>query len=1396
MTVDTSPDTTPPAISITSDQSKLAVGQTATLTFTLSEGETDFAASAIAVSGGVLSNFSGSGTSYTATFTPSANSTTNGVVSVASNTFKDAVGNVNVDGAEANNTVTMTVDTIRPTIAVTSNQGSLRAGQTATLSFALSELGTDFGLGDIAFSGGLLSNFTGSGASYTATFTPSVNSNTDGVISVASLVFSDAFSNVNVDGADANNTVRMTVDTIRPTISITSDRSNLLVGRTATLTFTLSEAATDFGFSDIVASGGTLSNFSGSGTSYTATFTPTANSTANGVVSVASDKFSDAAGNFNDDGAEANNTVTMTVNTFPDTTAPTISITSDQSKLAVGQTATMTFTLSEDETTFADSAITVSGGTMGPLTGSGKNYTATFTPNASSTTNGVVSVASNKFSDLAGNFNADGADANNTVTMTVDTVPPTIAVTSNKLSLVAGETATLTFALSDPATDLVFGDIVATGGTLSNFRGGGTSYTATFTPTSNSLVNGVVSVASNRFSDAAGNFNVDGADANNTVTMTVDTAPPTIAMTSDKAILRVGETAILTLTLSDPVTDFVIDDIAVSGGKLSNFVGRGTTYTATFTPTAGSAVTGMVSVASNKFSDLAGNFNVDGSDANNTVTMTVDTAPPAISITSDKATLRAGQTAVLTFTLSEVVADFVIGDVTVSGGTLSNFKGSGSSYTATFTPASGSAFTSIVSVASNKFSDLAGNFNVDGPDANNTVTMIVDMIPPTITVASDKASLRAGQAAVLTFTLSETVADFVIGDVTVSGGTLSNFKGSGSNYTATFTPTSNSTANGKISVDSNKFSDVAGNLNADGTDVNNTVTMMVDTAPPKIAITSNKSSLAIGQTAIITFTFSESVADFAESDIIVSNGTLVGFAGGGSSYSATFIPNTNTAAVAAIRVASNKFSDSVGNINDDGWEVNNTLNIAVDTASPTIAITSDKSSLFVGQTAKIGFILNERSTDFAINDVSVTGGTLSKFSGSGTNYSAIFTPNDDGTVAATVSVSNGKFSDVSRNFNADSADENNNVKLSISRIKTTNLDVLIDENTTGIAVVDSTDTLLGQTPKFTLTGDDASHFRISVAGALTFVIGKDFEQPTDANKDGFYRVSVVSSNPSTSYMVITNLTVNVKFSEMLGTSTNNKIIGTTGWDVINGLGGDDTLTGSWGLDVFKVTEGRDVIVDFNMISNASTPTKLSEVLIVSAGAIVDASLKSAWVATPDSVNLGTANLTASGTAVDLSAITLGQGWKVANLGAATKFTGSQFNDTLIGGMGRDTLLGGSGDDSLAGGVGLDTLTGGAGSDTFRFGGNTETDRITDFASGIDRIELDSKLFKTVSVGALPQSVFFLGAAAQTAAHRLIYDQVKGSLFYDADGSGIKVAPVLIGTFDNQATVVAGDFTVV
>ena len=86
---------------------------------------------------------------------------------------------------------------------------------------------------------------------------------------------------------DANSRELLTQTAVPPTIAIYSNFSTLKAAETATLSFTLSVASTDFSSTDVSATGGTISNFTGSGTAYTATFTPTANSNANGVICVA-----------------------------------------------------------------------------------------------------------------------------------------------------------------------------------------------------------------------------------------------------------------------------------------------------------------------------------------------------------------------------------------------------------------------------------------------------------------------------------------------------------------------------------------------------------------------------------------------------------------------------------------------------------------------------------------------------------------------------------------------------------------------------------------------------------------------------------------------------------------------------------------------------------------------------------------------------------------------------------------------------------------------------------------------------------------------------------------------------------------------------------------------------
>ena len=103
---------------------------------------------------------------------------------------------------------------------------------------------------------------------------------------------------------------------------------------------------------------------------------------------------------------------------------------------------------------------------------------------------------------------------------------------------------------------------------------------------------------------------------------------------------------------------------------------------------------------------------------------------------------------------------------------------------------------------------------------------------------------------------------------------------------------------------------------------------------PKVSISSDTYFLGVNQTALITFVLSEASSDFTLEDIDVSGGTLSGFTGSGTLYTAIFAPPNDSSAPGVIRVSSNKFSNSEGDFfNVDGFDPNNRISLAVKTTN-------------------------------------------------------------------------------------------------------------------------------------------------------------------------------------------------------------------------------------------------------------------------------------------------------------------------------------------------------------------------------------------------------------------------------------------------------------------------------
>jgi VCBS repeat-containing protein len=264
-------------------------------------------------------------------------------------------------------------------------------------------------------------------------------------------------------------------------------------------------------------------------------------------------------------------------------TAPTVSLSSNKTSLMAGETARITFSMDQQVLDLSVQDVSLSGGALSQLARDPLNplvWTAIYTPQADSTEPSVISLGSGKFSNLLGVFNTDGADANNQISLLTSTVRPTVSVSSAKQSLVSGQTTELVFTLSQVSTDFTVEDIRVVGGSLGALTQSLADprvWTASFTAGSTAnVMQASVSVASGKFSNAAGNQNADGADDDNAVQFTVS-APDTLApaFTSGSAVSVPENTRTTTVVYDAQANDGKGADVGVhyslSGADAARF---------------------------------------------------------------------------------------------------------------------------------------------------------------------------------------------------------------------------------------------------------------------------------------------------------------------------------------------------------------------------------------------------------------------------------------------------------------------------------------------------------------------------------------------------------------------------------------------------------------------------------------------------------------------------------------------------------------------------------------------------------------------------------------------------------------------------------------------------------
>ena len=204
-------------------------------------------------------------------------------------------------------------------------------------------------------------------------------------------------------------------------------------------------------------------------------------------------------------------------------------------------------------------------------------------------------------------------------------------------------------------------------------------------------------------------------------------------------------------------------------------------------------------------------------------------------------------------------------------------------------------------------------------------------IANSVTINSNDSSITTGETAQITFAFSRNPGNsFNSGDVSVSGGSLSNLNGSSSGYSATFAPSANTEGTASIAIATGSWHDIFENAGAGAV----SSTLQIDTFNPAVAILF--AAPAINDTAknvLVSFSFSEKVVGFSAEDISITNGTLSGFTGYGNFYSAIFTAQDGIATTGTFSIAANSYTDIAGNAGSAAFDW-----VSIDTLNPTPAL--------------------------------------------------------------------------------------------------------------------------------------------------------------------------------------------------------------------------------------------------------------------------------------------------------------------------------------------------------------------------------------------------------------------------------------------------------------------------
>ena len=283
--------------------------------------------------------------------------------------------------------------------------------------------------------------------------------------------------------------------------------------------------------------------------------------------------------------------------------------------------------------------------------------------------------------------------------------------------------------------------------------------------------------------------------------------------------------------------------------------------------------------------------------------------------------------------------------------------------------------------------NLRTDVNGDGTVDPNDLVLITANLSVSDTVAPDVSisvpeDVQNGEFDV-TITFTESVSDFDQADLMVSGTANASvtvwLPVNDTTFTATLTPTTDGDV--EVSVAADVAKDAASNSNT----ASETQTVTVDMTPPDVSISVPEGS----QNTLfdVTITFTESVSDFDQADLMVSGtanaSVTVWLPVNDTTFTATITPTTD--GDVEVSVAADVATDAAGNNNT----ASDTQTITVDMTPPDVSISAPRGAQNSAFDVTITF--TEAVSDFEQSDLTLSGTATASITAWTTTDNTVFT---------------------------------------------------------------------------------------------------------------------------------------------------------------------------------------------------------------------------------------------------------------------------------------------------------------------------------------------------------------------------------------------------------------------